>query len=694
MGDVFAIVSKAIFEKQADVGLGDVWSVASYNGTNKVFESTLAGGGRIFMVTVRPPDEQLWLVAVLESPKFDAKKKAWVAAPNLIPVADLSSLRKTIKFESGKGMSQGKGALGMSLQTPRALGDGDADQIFALIGGGSTAKAGAKADAKKSGASAKVDPKKSTRSRDRVAALLAAIRDEPDDEANRQVLADQYEAAGDPDRANFIRSQVARAKLPRWDPRVVAMKLDERGFERDHGAAWRAELPTLKGVSWGDFERGLVAWVAFDDAALFAKHIDAVTAACLLTGVRMRWPRRGARPKLEAVEGLRSLVISGTLLQNTDLAWLAKSPVLSTLHELTLEHSRLDDEALGILLKSPHLGKLRRLRLPFHQLGNAGIESLVEAELPQLVELDLSVETQDNMGSGGRDGDGINAEGIVALCNWDQMAKLQCLDLTGIQIGEVGLTAILTSKNTKRLTTLRIRSVSDYTFDEDGDGDGERPDVLVAFENAKGDRHFEELHIGENALTSGAVGHLKSSPILEKLRILSVDFNHDDTQLARLLGDAKWLDAVHVLSLSETTLPVVKKVLSRELSSLHTLSMTSNFPRSDLKGIVTTLTGAPKQKALQSIDLLGCNVDDAALKKLGAATTLPALIELRLGANAESRYSEGESPYSEETATFLGSPLGKQLRSVTLGFENLDRLPPPERVTLDDGDDDDDDDDE
>ena len=704
MGDVFAIVSKAIFEKEADVGLGDVWSVASYNGTNKVFESTLSGGGRIFMVTVRPPDEQLWLVAVLESPKFDGKKKAWVAAANIVPVTDLSSLRKTIKFESGKGMSQGKGALGMSLQTSRALGDGDAEQIAALTGGGkSTAKksGSGKVDAKKSGAvkadpknAGKVDAKKSTRSRDRVAALLAAIRDEPDDEANRQVLADQYEAAGDPDRANFIRSQVARAKLPRWDPRVVAMKLDERGFERDHGAAWRAELPTFKGVSWGDFERGLVAWAVFDDAALVAKHTSAVMAACPITGVMMRWPRRGARPKLGAIEGLRSLVVSGTLLQNTDITWLAKSPMLSTIEELTLENSRLDDAALEILLDSPHLGKLRRLRLPFHQLGNAGIDLLAEVELPRLVELDLSVETQDSVGSGGRDGDGINAEGIVALCEWDQMAKVECLDLTGIQIGEAGLTAVLSSKNTKRLTTLRIRSVSDYNFDEDGDGDGDRPDVLAAFAHAKADRSLEELHIGENALTSGAVGHLKGSPMLEKLRIFSCDFSNDDTQLARLLGEAKWLDGVHILSLNETTLPVAKKVLGREVPSLHTLSMTSSFPRSSLKGIVAALS-ASKQKALQAIDLLGCDVDDPSLKKLGAATTLPALLSLRLGRNAESGYSDDESPFTEAAAkAFVESPLGKQLRSVVVGFETLDRLPPPEHVTLDGDDDGDGDDDD
>jgi hypothetical protein len=407
----------------------------------------------------------------------------------------------------------------------------------------------------------------------------------------------------------------------------------------------------------------------------------------------MRWPRRGARPKLDAIEGLRSLVVSGTLLDHKDLGWLAKSPLLSTIEELTLENSRLDDEALGILLDSPHLGKLRRLRLPFHQLGNAGVERLTEASLPRLVELGLGVETMDNTGSGGRDGDGINGEGIVALCDWPQMAKLERLDLTGNQIGEIGLTAILASKNTKRLTSLRIRSISDYDFENDG-----RPDVLTAFQHAKGDRHFEELDIGENELTSEAVAGLTSSPALQKLRSFSFDFHrpYGPDRLGNLLDDVPWLDEVHVLSMTETTLPMVKKVLNRAPKSLHTLSLTSSFPRSDLKGIATALAGAPEQKALQSIDLLGCNLDDAALKKLGTVTTLPALIALRLGANGVSGYSDEENPYSDDAAkAFLESPLGKQLRSVTLGIEKLDRLPPPDRVTLnddDDGDDDDDDD--
>lgn len=692
MGDVFAIVSKAVFEKEAlvdgeTVDLGGVWPVKSYKGAAKVFENTLAGGGRIFMVTVRPPDEKLWLLAVLESPKFDSKAAAWVAAPNVVPATDISSLRKSIKFESGKGMSQDKGALGMSLQTPRALGDGDAELILGLLGGGG----GGGSSKKSSAGGAKkesVEAKQSTRSRDRVAALLAAIRDEPEDSTNRHVLADAYEAANDGDRANFIRSQVARAEMPRWDARAVGMQIDERGFLQAHEAKWRAELPALKGVTYGAFERGLVAWVAFDDAAGIPKHIEKAMAAAPITGLEMRWPRRGARPKLGAIEGLRRLVVTGTLLQNADLTWLAKSPILSTIEELTLESSHLDDEALGLLLDSPHLGKLRRLRLPYHNLSNAGLERLAEASLPRLVELDLSDTTMDNVGSGGRDGEGINGEGIAALCEWPQMAKIETLDLTGNQIGEAGMTAILTSPNTKRLTTLRVRSVSDYNYETD-----EVDDMLHTFGDAKGDRKFEELDIGENEWSTAGVKGLKDCPALASLKILSVDFNRDDTQLGKVLADAKWFDEVHILSMEETTLGVVKKVLGRAPKSLHTLKVKSGFPRSDLTGIVNTLSTNPS-KTLQSIDLRGSTIEDAALKKLGTVK-LPALIELQLGANTDSSYSDEDNSFSDDAAkAFLESPLGKQLRSVTLGVEGLDRLPADDGSSGGGDDDDFDDDDD
>ena len=136
MPDILAIVSKAIFERDARldgelVAPGDVWGVDRYNSTHKTF-SALEDGGRIFLVTVRPPSEQLWFVGLVEQPEFDGT--AWIArTENALPVTDITALRKTIQFESGKGMSQDRGTLGMSLQTPRVLTDDDAEQILEAV---------------------------------------------------------------------------------------------------------------------------------------------------------------------------------------------------------------------------------------------------------------------------------------------------------------------------------------------------------------------------------------------------------------------------------------------------------------------------------------------------------------------------------------------------------------------------------
>jgi predicted Ser/Thr protein kinase len=129
--DLLAIISKAIFERDArGVTLGDVWPVDRYTSTNKAL-APLEDGGRIFLVTVRPPNEQLWLVGVLDQPRFDGN--AWLASPNATPATNITALRKTIVFESGKGMMQDRGTLGMSLQMPRVLAASDVDQILAAV---------------------------------------------------------------------------------------------------------------------------------------------------------------------------------------------------------------------------------------------------------------------------------------------------------------------------------------------------------------------------------------------------------------------------------------------------------------------------------------------------------------------------------------------------------------------------------
>jgi hypothetical protein len=134
MSSVLAIVSKAVFEKMVpkDVRLGTVVSTDRYVSSQKAFES-LGGDDAIFLVTVRPPDEKLWLVGILESPK--RKGDAWVSAKNVTSLTDITSAIGSLKFATGTGITAKKGALGMSLQTPRLLTDDDVTLLRGLAGG-------------------------------------------------------------------------------------------------------------------------------------------------------------------------------------------------------------------------------------------------------------------------------------------------------------------------------------------------------------------------------------------------------------------------------------------------------------------------------------------------------------------------------------------------------------------------------
>lgn len=140
---VLAVVSKAVFEKDARiggklVGPGDVWPTALYASQNPGLES-LASGGALFLATVRPGD-RLWLVGVLESPKKSAK--GWSAVASTTPVRDVTALMPQLRFSSGKGIRAEPGKLGMSLQTPRQL---TAEDETLLRGGPSAASSSATA---------------------------------------------------------------------------------------------------------------------------------------------------------------------------------------------------------------------------------------------------------------------------------------------------------------------------------------------------------------------------------------------------------------------------------------------------------------------------------------------------------------------------------------------------------------------
>ncbi len=143
MASVFAVVSKKVFESEARVGgkvlaLGGVWPTAKYASTHASLKP-LGDGGHLFLVTVRPPDEALWLIAVLRDVK--GVKDGWVASANTTPAMDITPLKSKIRFATGSGITAAKGKLGMSLQTPRTLTDDDVTLLLGVAGGSAPATA-------------------------------------------------------------------------------------------------------------------------------------------------------------------------------------------------------------------------------------------------------------------------------------------------------------------------------------------------------------------------------------------------------------------------------------------------------------------------------------------------------------------------------------------------------------------------
>ena len=79
MASMIAIISKKIFEtfSTPPPQLGAFVPLDGYDSKTKALNK-LGRADRLFLVTVRPSDEQLWLVAILEGLSFTGQR--WQAA--------------------------------------------------------------------------------------------------------------------------------------------------------------------------------------------------------------------------------------------------------------------------------------------------------------------------------------------------------------------------------------------------------------------------------------------------------------------------------------------------------------------------------------------------------------------------------------------------------------------------------------
>src|SRR4051812_17528646 len=93
------------------------------------------------------------------------------------------------------------------------------------------------------------------------ASLFRAILDQPASDLPRLVYADWLEEHGgeaDRARAEFIRVQIERARLPDEDPRAEALRLREKSLLEAGQDAWTTDLPDWARPG-AEFRRGFAA---------------------------------------------------------------------------------------------------------------------------------------------------------------------------------------------------------------------------------------------------------------------------------------------------------------------------------------------------------------------------------------------------------------------------------------------------
>jgi uncharacterized protein (TIGR02996 family) len=490
-----------------------------------------------------------------------------------------------------------------------------------------------------------------------------------DDDTPRLVYADWLTEHGQDDRAEFIRVQIQRARLPAWDAAQVRLRLREQELLQRHAEAWLAELPAIKGARWEGFRRGIVAEVSFASFEALRQSAHACRAVAPVEAVTVRWPRRGeAKKAATPIAELRELTLTGRPFDD-EIDRLAGSPQLSTLRALTV--LGLDAADLTRLAASPHLTGLRALRLTSNGLGTPGVHALTRAAtLTALEELDLS-------GPGYYeqyyDDPLIGTAGTELLAAWPGLARVRSLTLSGSDVRRPGLRALLRSRHAGALKELYLRRSR---------LDGQ---AMAEFADAPAAPRLETLDLGENVLKQLGAEYLAAAPCLRQLKALRLDGCEVPLEGARLLAKkAAFLDGLRLLDVGHNHFgPAgLGALLERRPPALHTLRLRDNDL---LDEGAELLAGSPASDGLLDVDLSQNRLGAAGAQALGAATHLRALLVLRLE----------DSRLGEAAAALAASPLGRRLAALELdGAPPVHGPYPPDEDDFEDIDDDEDEDDE
>lgn len=328
--------------------------------------------------------------------------------------------------------------------------------------------------------------------------FLRRIRAHPDDDGPRLIFADWLDERGDPDRAAFIRVQVALAGLPAGDRRRPDLIAAERGLLDAHGPAWSAPF---RGLATGlEFRRGFVDEVRVP-AAVFVRQAGRLFAA-------------------GPVRHLHLLDLGGCLRA------AFASPYLGRLSALTVYAQHAGDGLGRAVADSPHLGGLKALYLGRNRLRDSGVRALADSPgLASLETLDLS---ENDLSEAG-------ARALAGAAHWP---GLRALELAHNRLGPDGAAAVAGSP---RLSGVRRLGLADS-----GLGGSDTAAGLADLLRVPG------LDLGGNGLGPADLKAILSGPGGHPVRLRDLDLSHNELGEpgARVLAESPALAGLASLRLA------------------------------------------------------------------------------------------------------------------------------------------------
>ena len=208
--------------------------------------------------------------------------------------------------------------------------------------------------------------------------FLYSIEEEPDQDGLRLIFADWLEDNGQPERAEFLRIQVALAGLDLADPRRAELTARERSLLTQHqttwlGSVWSERLANVR------FRRGFVHEVTIHPRSFHETTDDFFRRFPFVRQLRFYEVSGRARGLLDFYHEPKGY--------STELF---RSPHFARLEALALRDNRVGDEAVLALAGSPHVAGLKSLDLSSNQISDVGVTALLASPyLAHLTELDL-----------------------------------------------------------------------------------------------------------------------------------------------------------------------------------------------------------------------------------------------------------------------------------------------------------------